>query len=154
MAFDLRLPLLAPAPLKACSCRRLRGLAHLRALDGFADEIDEPVKRVLAISFLGAEAPRGEDEDTVLGEPVTGKLREPRAHILGQGWRAAHIEAKLHGGGELVDILSARSAGPQKALFKLTLVKGKGACDLNHRRWSVAVLDPPGNGLGSGRGIC
>ena len=50
-----------------------------------------------------------------LGEPAAGEPHQPRAHVVRQRRRAAHVEAQLHRGRELVDVLPARPGGADEA---------------------------------------
>src|SRR5215471_2929876 len=86
------------------------------------DQLDQALERVGAVALLGAMALRGDDQHAVAGEALAGKPLEPRAHPVGQARRAAHVEAQLHRGGELVDVLPAGPRGADKAFLELALV--------------------------------
>ena len=53
---------------------------------------------------------------------LAGEPLEPRAHVVGQRRRAARVEAQLHGGRHLVDVLPARAGGADEAFLALALV--------------------------------
>ena len=72
----------------------------------------QPLERVEAVAVLAAVALRGDRDDSVTARPAAGQPDEARAHVFGQGGRARGIEAQLHGGRDLVDVLAA---GPRRA---------------------------------------
>ena len=59
-----------------------------------ANEIDQPIERILAIAALGAMTLRGNDQYAVASEPRTGEPFEPRTHFGWQRRRRADIEAQ------------------------------------------------------------
>src|SRR5690606_28845322 len=100
----------------------LRLLARLwRRLGCPGDERDEPLARVGAVALLRAEARRLDDDDALLGRALSGELQHVGAHTLGKAGRAGGVEAKLHGGRNLVDVLPAGAGSADEAFFQLVL---------------------------------
>src|SRR5712691_390979 len=111
---------------------RLGRPARDRRHRGALDQLDQPVERVLAVALLGAVALRGDHQHALVGEPPPGEALEPRAHVSRQRRRAAHVEAQLHRGRELVDVLPAGPRGADEALLELALVDADHGGDADH----------------------
>jgi len=86
----------------------MRFTTNLRPLSCLPNQSREPVSGILSISVLTAKPPGIEHHYSILSDPSASQPDEPATHIFGQGRRVNHIEAKLHRGGYLVDILSPR----------------------------------------------
>src|ERR1700686_4696378 len=97
-------PFLRSAGRPGGPARRRR---HARALD----QLDEAVERILSVALLGAVTLRHDDQNAVAGEPGARHPFQPLAHVRGERGRPAHVEAQLHGGRELVDVLAAGPGG-------------------------------------------
>jgi hypothetical protein len=67
---------------------------------------------------------RGNDDDTVIGQSLAGKLLEPGPNRVGQACGAPRIEAKLDRGLDLLDVLAASAGRPHKGFMQLVLVQG------------------------------
>ena len=107
--------------------RRRVGAARLRTLGRLTDQLDEAGQRVLAVALLHAEALGGDDEHAVIGQPLAGQPLQPLLHVLGKDGECAHVEAQLHGGLHLVDVLPAGTRGADEAFLKFVFVD---------RRWN------------------
>jgi hypothetical protein len=94
-----------------------------RGQGGAADQRDQAVERVLAVALLGAEAAGGDHDDAVLGQAAAGEARRPLAHLRRQGRGTGEVEAQLHRGRELVDVLSAGAGGADKAFLDLAVIE-------------------------------
>src|SRR6266513_2100862 len=94
-----RLVLEAPLARRA---RGFGGLTRFRGRECAADEVAEPLLRLAAVVLLGAVVARDDEDRALGGEARLDGLRERRA--------AREIEAQLHRGGDLVDVLAARAA--------------------------------------------
>src|SRR5262245_11370889 len=129
---DARAALLAFQPPRPRGGGRARRPPRLRRHGGAANEIDQACERVVAVALLGAVALRRDDEHAIVGEPAAGQPFEPRAHRIGQRWRVAHVEAQLHGGRHLVDVLPARTRGADETLLDPALVDGDRIGDADH----------------------
>ncbi len=73
------------------------------------NERDKPVTCVFPVLLLRPKPGGVDNQDAVVGKPPAREAYEARAHILRQRRRAAHIEAQLGRGGQLVDILTTRA---------------------------------------------
>jgi len=87
-----------------------------------ADQIDQAGNGVLAVLFLGAKAPGVDEKITVLGHSLSGQMVKTFPNSFGKGRRMGHIEAKLHGRSNLIDILSARAGGTDELQMNFSLV--------------------------------
>src|SRR5579862_378439 len=99
---------------------------------GLADQADQAVERILPIAPLGAVALRDDDQHAVAGQPRAGEPLQSGAHVVGQRRRVPHVEAKLHRGRELVDVLPARPRRAHEAFFDFALVDRDAVGDVNH----------------------
>jgi hypothetical protein len=123
-----------------CRCRACRDPA-LPRLSRSSNQIDQPFKSVLAIAFLRPETPRHDDENAIGGHAPSGQQAQSGSRRVVEARRVEGIEAKLDGGGDLVDILSARAAGANEDLLDLVLVDRDAVGDRDHLPWSVVTLD-------------
>ena len=115
----LRRARLPSLPAAVCSeTRTARGTPWLLALRGLPDQRDEALLRVLAIALPGRGALGRDDDDAVIGQPLAGKALQLFPHILGKVRRMANVEAQLHRGRDLVDVLSAGSGCADKAFLQ------------------------------------
>src|SRR5262245_19870000 len=131
-ALDLGATFLRLDPPLARSLGWLGRPARDRAHRGAPDELDQPVERVLAVGLLRAVALRLDHQHALAGEPSAGEPLEPRTHLGGQARRAAHVEAQLDRGRDLVDVLPARAGGADEALLELALVDLDSTADAYH----------------------
>ena len=99
---------------------------------GFLDHFHQPLDGVGAVLLLGAVAPGCDDQDPVLAHPSPRQLDQARVHLRRQGWRAAHVEAKLNRSRHLVHVLAARPRRAHELELDLALVEGKGGGDRDH----------------------
>ena len=77
---------------------------------------------------------RRDHEDALLREATAGETQQTRPHLLRQRGRARGVEAELHRGLDLVDVLSAGAGGAQEALLYFPLVEGNHVRDADHAR--------------------
>src|SRR5690606_15465743 len=108
------LALVAEAALLRCACGPCRHPRH-RCTQSALDEGRQPLARILAVAVLGAEALRLQHQHAIVGDAAVALGQQPFAHRFGQRRRARHVEAQLHRGGDLVDVLTARAAGADEA---------------------------------------
>ena len=94
----------------------------LFALLRFGDEHGEPLARVFAVARLAREFLREDDDHAVLRRPRARQLDQLDRDVVGKARRAARVEAQLHGGRNLVDILPAGAGGANESLDDLALV--------------------------------
>src|SRR5512142_784277 len=100
--------LLREAPL-ARGARRLRGLACLGRHQRPADEIGQALFGLATVTLLGALV-AGKDEQVALGgKAAAAKSAQARFHFGGERGTGGEVKAQLRRGGELVDVLSART---------------------------------------------
>jgi len=111
---------------------RTRRNAPLLGLGRPLDEIDQPFIGVLPISLLRAKTPRHDDDYAIGGHSPPSMPAQAHARRFVEARRACRIEAKLHRGGDFVDVLPAGAAGPDKALFDLALVERDAVGDPDH----------------------
>src|SRR3954470_12220778 len=131
-ALDGGTALLGVQPALARARGRFGGAPRNRRYRCAPDQIDETVARVLAVALLGAMALCADDQHAVAGEAAAGEALEPGAHVIGKVGRAAHIETKLDGARDLVDVLPARPRGADEAFIQLVVVDGDAAGDADH----------------------
>ena len=112
------------------------------ALDRIQPNPTQPRQRFGAIAVLCAMLVGADHDLAVERQPAPGKLLQPCAHILRQHRVAVDVEAQLHRGGHLVDILSARPGRADEAFLKVALVQREGGGDRNHRRQCNALRFP------------
>src|SRR5690606_36643290 len=60
-----------------------------------------------------------DEDDAVLGGALPGELQGALAHPFGKAAGIGSVEAKLNGGGHLVDVLPAGTGGTDERLFQL-----------------------------------
>src|SRR5690606_15371238 len=113
--------LLGFQPPLARGTRRPGRHALARRLPAGFDEGGEPLACVLAITLLGAEALGVDDQHALRGHPPVAAGQQPLAHRLGQGRRAGDVEAQLHRGGDLVDVLATGARRTHETLGDLRL---------------------------------
>src|SRR5262249_6387047 len=141
---DAAAPLLvvdaAPARCLGGPGRAARHRPHGRG----ADELGQALERIGAVALLGAVVLRRDHQHAVAREPSAREPLEPRAHLVGERGRTAHVEAQLHRGRELVDVLPARAGGADEALDELALVERDMVGDADHdwlvRCYSLGTL--------------
>lgn len=66
---------------------------------------------------------RGNDDDAIVGQPLPGELFETGPYRVGQIRGVSHVEPKLDGSLDLLDILAAGAGGPHERLMQLVLVE-------------------------------
>ncbi len=123
------LRLAATPPRGRCRARRNAALAGLSCSP---NEIDQPLVSILAIALLRAEAPRHDDDRALDGHPPPGEPTQSRLGCCIKTSRASNIEAKLHRGRDLVDVLAAGAAGAHENLLDRVLVDHNTRSDLDH----------------------
>jgi hypothetical protein len=96
---------------------------HLDRAHGPAHQSDETRDRIGPVARLGAKALGGDDEYAVAADAPVGGMEEARAHLRGQRARAPDVEPQLHRAGHLVDVLPARTGGPNEPELQLILVE-------------------------------
>lgn len=119
-----------PAPLR-CESRPCPP-AEFGLFGCLADQLDQPADRVLTVSFLRTEPPGVDNQQAVFGNPPAGQMNQTLPNVIRQRGGVAHVEAELHGRGNLVDVLPARPRGSDEFLLDFALVDCYGACDVNH----------------------
>ena len=123
--FPDRSALTAPAPDLGFEAPPLRAERRPRRPPGLwrhgrlADQLQEPLEGVAPVRLLRAVTLGGEDQHAVRRQPPPRQALQPRADVVGKRGRVRDVEAKLHGGRELVDVLPARPRGPDEALDDL-----------------------------------
>ncbi len=127
----------APAPLSLQAAFLRIGsrpgfLTDLRFHCRLADQVDEPIKSVLPVAFLGAKAAGIDDQYTVPRKPPAGKVHKTAPHILRNRWRPEDIESELHRGSDLINILATRSRSPDEFDMDLVFADGQAWSNLNH----------------------
>src|SRR6202042_97168 len=101
---------------------RPRGEAALWPRLRLHEQIGQPGSRVLAVARLAREALGENDDHAILSCARAGELDEPDRDIIWQTGRAAGVEPEFDRARHLVDVLSARARGTNKALDDLALV--------------------------------
>src|SRR5260370_7208866 len=91
---------------------RLRLAAYAGRDAGAADELDQPVERVLPVARLGAVTLRIDDEHALARQPAAGEPFEAQPDRVGQA-RPGDVEAHLDPRRALVDLLAPRPRRPQ-----------------------------------------
>ena len=76
-----------------------------RAHRCLGDQLDQPFACIGTVAFLRAVALRGQHQHAVAGQPAPRKPHQPHCNVIGQVRRPPHIEAQLHRGRDLVDVL-------------------------------------------------
>ena len=109
-----------------------RRAAVLGLPGSFPDQFHQSVDGVPAVSFLRPEPARRDDEHPVGRHPPPRQARQALADVFGQGGGARHVEAELHGGGDLVDVLAARPGGAYEVETDLALPDSDGSGDSDH----------------------
>src|SRR5579862_1167288 len=109
------------------------GWASFDRCDGrLPDQVEEARQCILTIARLGTVALRDDDKHTFIGQPRAREPLQPIAHIVWEGRRVPYVEAKLHRGGKLVDVLPTRARGAHETLVDFALVDGNVGGDMNH----------------------
>ena len=110
------------------------------------DQFDEPRLCVLSVPLLRAEPLRGDDHHPVIGQSLSGQPLKALPHIVGQIRRMAHVEAQLHGGRNLVDILPTgpdarmKLSSSSSSSIEIELVTWIMTPQRNNHRWRSASL--------------
>lgn len=79
-----------------------------------ADDPDEPIDRILAVSLLGTEPPGTNDQHAVSAYSLACQADQTPPNVFRQRGGVANVEPELHRRGDLVDILPPRSRGPDE----------------------------------------
>jgi len=93
---------------------------------GLPDHGNQPGYSILTILFLGPEATGLDNQNTVFGKAPARQAYQALAYVSGQGRGPAHVKAELHGGGNLVDILSPGPGGMDELLLDLCFINSNG----------------------------
>jgi hypothetical protein len=117
--------------------RGLGGAAWFRRNCGLADQYNETLARVDPVAGLAAETIRRYDENAVGCGAPAGNAQQPGADGFWERLRHPHVETKLDGGRNLVDVLPAGSGGAHEHLLDLRGIKEN----------RVGDLDPLGHGV-------
>ena len=107
------------------NCRRSAG-ARLRGalrVGGAAEQAHEPLVRVGAVAVLRAESLRLDDDDAAAAHTPAGQGAQAHAHGVRDRRRARGVEAQLHGGRDLVDVLAAGARGGEERELDLALAE-------------------------------
>src|SRR5262249_24136424 len=128
--------LLCLQPALARCGGRARGAPLARPDAGAPYQLDQPIQRILPVARLGAMALRIDHQHALAREATAGKPRQPPPNRVGRA-RLVDVEAKLHRGRDLVDVLPAGSRGPQEALLDVALVDQEAGGDANHAGHSI-----------------
>src|SRR5262249_37890286 len=97
-----------------------------------ADQRDQPLQRVRAVTLLRAVAVGEDHHYAVLRQARAGELLQTEANRLGERRRAACIEAQLHGRRDFVDVLAARPGRADEALADLAIADRERVGDADH----------------------
>lgn len=122
-------------PLKPAALRRKGGTGRNPGLGPMCRLFQQPqqsVQRVLPVALLRAKTPGGDDDDAILGHPLTGEPGQARFEIIGQRGRPQGIEPQLHRGLDLVDVLPTGAGSPDEIKNDLLLGDRYGAGDAQH----------------------
>src|SRR5690606_19295606 len=96
------------------------------------DQHSFPTRRssdlIRPVLLLRAKPASLDDDDAVLGGALPRELERAFAHPFRQAGRVGRVEAELHGGGDLVDVLAAGAGRADELLLKLV------CADLDARR--------------------
>src|ERR1700687_3426440 len=117
--FNFSSPRFRIEPPPARGLGRLCCAARNGRLRGLADHLDQALARVLAGLLLAATTKCRDHDHALAREPPSGDALEPCAHVVRQRGRAARVEAKLDGAGNLVNVLPARPWSADKAFLQL-----------------------------------
>ncbi len=86
-----------------------------------ADQVDQPANGVLTVLFLSAVLAGMNYEKTFFSYSLTRQAYETSSNVFRQRGRIAYMETNLHGSGDLVDILAARTGRADKAFLYFVL---------------------------------
>ena len=106
------------------------------------DKRDKPIERILPVTLLGTVFLCRDDQHAIAGHSSSGQSLKALLNILWYGSRMAYVEAKLHRGRDLVDVLTT---GPRRAnenFLDVTLVDGDGWTDTDHGRIVARTAKP------------
>src|SRR4051812_11110555 len=105
--FEARAPCLGVEPPQLGRPAHL-GLEPLRRADmGFGEQLRQPCPRILAVGLLAAIAAGGDHDLALAGHPTAGELLQAREDVR-RNPEPIDIDAQLHRGRDLVDVLAAR----------------------------------------------
>ncbi len=84
-------------------------LARLWRGSGQAEQVDQAQQGVGAVLVLRAVLARFDDQHAIAGQSAAGDRGQPRFDILREGEGMEGVEAQLNGGGDFVNVLTARA---------------------------------------------
>lgn len=102
------------APLLGGLCRLRRAARRRWRFGGLADQIEEAVTRVFPIAILGSETVGADHKNPLPGQPSARKPGKPCPYEVIEVQRAGHVETQLHGGRNLIDVLTSRAEARMK----------------------------------------
>src|SRR3569623_988274 len=126
------LMLAVESPLPRGRARRGRHALLARLRDA-AYQLAQAVQRVLAILLLAAVLLSLDDDHTLLADAMVFQQQQAVLEKLGQR-RGIDIETQMNGGGELIDVLSARTLRADRADLDLVLGNRYVLGNLEHGR--------------------
>jgi hypothetical protein len=97
--------------------------APLGRLGGLAHQPDQASDGIHPVSFLAAESPRFQNQNSRVGNTPASQPQEALANRVGQRRGVGRVEAQLHGRGHFIDVLAPRTGGAHKPEHKLTRVQ-------------------------------
>jgi hypothetical protein len=105
--------------------RAARLLARLGLLRRSAQQFDQPLDCFLAIGLLRAVVGGVNDQDAIIGDTAACQIHQARFDGLGQRRRVVDVKTKLHGCGNLIDVLPARAGGAHELEVQFVLVDAR-----------------------------
>ena len=102
-------------------------MTYLRFDECPANEVCESFMGIAPILLLRTMPTRDEQYAAIVVETLTCQRPHPGFHALIEGLRPGEIEAQLHGGGDLVDVLAAGTGSADETQFEV----GVGDLDLS-----------------------
>jgi len=97
-----------------------------------ADQAHQSGNSVLAVLLLVAEPPAIDDKTAFLGHALSGQAGKAVPNVFGKRRGMGHIEAKLHGRGNLIDILTTGAGGADELLMNFFLIDRYRVGNSNH----------------------
>src|ERR1700674_292448 len=114
-------PRLVLEPALARRARGFGGLARFGDSERAPDEVGEALLGLAAVVLLGAVVARDDEDRAVRVESPPAQSLEARLDAVREHRAALEIEAQLHRGCELVDVLATRARGAHERQRQLAV---------------------------------
>jgi hypothetical protein len=120
---DVAVPALAFKASPPGRAGRARRPSLLLRHGRFPNQVTKTLDGIAAIEFLAAEAVCGDDQHAFAADALAAQHAQAIEYRGMQRYRSRDVEAELHGGRDLVDVLATRAGSADEGKLDLALVE-------------------------------